>query len=512
MSQSHASYLEHAEDVLRCWLDWSVEGGAALVIVTRTAGGGVRSPGTLMAVSPSGAKAGYVSGGCIDADVVLQATCALRSGSAVTLVYGAGSRFRDLPLPCGGSIELLIVPRADPAVIAACQRNLADRKPATLCLDHAGTLLEEASTTTDCLKFRYIPKLRLRIAGRGAECLALARLAMASGIETTLQVRDGDDVDEAYSFGFSNVQALTTPSSLPPISDDSWTAFLLAFHDTEWEAELLAQALSGRAFYVGAVGSKRTHARRCEKLRENGVAGSSIARIRGPVGLVHSTRDASTLAISALAEITQVFHDGARKLFDNTAIILLAAGQSSRFERGDKLLAAFSGQPLLVQAARLLHGEQVAARIAIVAPDQDGRAEILRAYGWKVVVNEQASMGIGSSIAVGVGEAANCPNADAALILLGDMPSVTDDHLMRLRRALSPELSAVLSMAGRTLVPPGIFSRSLFEELERLQGDAGARHVFARLEDTATVQIDPDVARDIDTVRDLANLPGLQLT
>jgi len=83
----------------------------------------------------------------------------------------------------------------------------------------------------------------------------------------------------------------------------------LMFHDHDWEVALLSQALSSEAFYIGAMGSERTHKLRCEALGEAGVSAENIARIKGPIGLIPSMRDANLLALSALAEIVQTAQD-----------------------------------------------------------------------------------------------------------------------------------------------------------------------------------------------------------
>nr|WP_163500884.1 XdhC family protein [Halomonas socia] len=300
-------YLEHAQDVLDQWLAWRKAGAVALVVVTATEGGAVRAPGALMAVSAAGDSCGYLSGGCIDADVVNHARQALRSGWVECLRYGNGSPFIDLPLPCGGAIEVCILPEADVSVLRVCHDRLASRQPVTLTLSPSGDLGVGHMAETNALSFRYTPKLRLRIAGRGADSLALARLATASGIQTELQLRDGAELLDAQRLGIDQVTKLTVPSTLPALDDDSWTAFLLAFHDVDWEEPLLVQALTGPAFYIGAVGSKTTHARRCEKLRAAGIAERRIERIRGPVGLIPSMREASALAVSVLAEIVEAY-------------------------------------------------------------------------------------------------------------------------------------------------------------------------------------------------------------
>lgn len=501
-----STYSEHAQDVLGHWLAWKAEGDAALVVVSRTLGGGVRAPGALLAVSASGDSAGYVSGGCIDADVVLNAQAAMRSGKSVSLTYGAGSPFIDLPLPCGGMIEVAIVPHADAATIRACHQRLIARQVATLCLTLSGAITESLANPEEGLSFHYIPKMRLRIAGRGADTQALARLAMTSGIETTLLLRDGQDADEARRLGFAEVKPLKTPSSLPALDDDPWTAFLLAFHDTDWETALLAQALNGPAFYVGAVGSRKTHAERCDRLRAIGIAEQQIDRIRGPVGLVASMRDASMLAISVLAEMVQDYHDRIGQKFRATALVLLAAGQSSRFEDGDKLLAPLDGKPLLAHSASLLRDEYMAARIAVIGPGHHRRAEVLREAGWSVVINAAAETGLASSLSAGLRQAGETSAVDAAVVLLADMPDVPAAHLAGLRKALTPDRSAVMSRRGQALLPPAIFARHAFDRLTTLAGDVGARQVFETLENTAILDLPEGTGADVDTRDDLARL------
>lgn len=490
------TYLEHAEDVLGQWLEWTASGKAALVMVTGTEGGAVRASGALMAVKADGETAGYISGGCIDADVALQAQDALASGQSTSLRYGAGSPFTDLPLPCGGAIDIHVMPVADREAIAACRAALAARKPASL-------------DGPDGFTAHYQPKLRLRIAGRGADCLALARVADAAGIETKLQLRDGEDVAAARREGFSDVTALQTPTSLPGLSDDAWTAFVLMFHDADWEPPLLQQALGGPAFYVGAVGSAKTHARRCEALRAAGVGEPQIQRVRGPIGLVPSMRDASMLAVSALAEIVEAYHQTPASPFSATAIILLAAGQSSRFGDGDKLLAPFRGGRVIDHAAVMLARETVAARIAVVGPDQPDRARALAARGWEIVVNEDAAAGQSTSLAAGIRAAEHRASVASAMILLADMPGITDGHLSQIQAGLKPGIEAVMSDAAGTLCPPAIFSRDTFPALKALSGDAGAKSVFRSLGETETIPLPAKAAFDIDTQGDLAQAEGL---
>ena len=119
---------EHPVDVLSQITAWQRAGDAcALIIVTKIEGGGVRARGALMAVSEN-RSIGYLSGGCIDADAVFQAHEALQDGSPRALRYGAGSPFVDLPLPCGGAIEVLIIPNPDITVMRDAASALQSRR------------------------------------------------------------------------------------------------------------------------------------------------------------------------------------------------------------------------------------------------------------------------------------------------------------------------------------------------------------------------------------------------
>lgn len=492
MTQAAVSYTEHPEDVLSQWLAWRESGPAALVMITNTVGGAVRAPGALMAVTADGDVAGYISGGCIDADVILQAQAALKDGKPKSLRYGAGSPFVDLPLPCGGAIDLVIDPAADMDAVRACRDRLAARKPATLTLAIAGEFQP-----------RYQPKLRLRIAGRGADSLALARVARASGIETVLQLRDGEDVEAAIAEGFDKVSALETPSDLPRLEDDPYTAFILMFHDTDWETPLLSQALSGPAFYVGAVGSSKTQARRLDNLRAAGLAEPVLQRVRGPIGLIPSMRDASMLGVSTLAEVVEAYHSQKRNPLSSTALILLAAGQSSRFEEGDKLMAELHGKPLLAHAAQSARMTHPAARLAVTSPETPARGEELSRLGWQIVENPEAETGQASSLKAGIAAARKIPGVDSILVLLADMPDVPGDHIIALANEFAAGHEAVMSEADGILSPPAIFADTCLDALCDLTGDKGAKSVFERLDSTSTVKLPPVLARDVDTLADL---------
>lgn len=275
--------FHHAADVLR--FAAGADMPYALVIVTAVTGGAMRARGAMMCVREDGEVAGYVSNGCVDADIILQAQDAIRTQESARRVYGEGSPFLDISLPCGGRIDVLIVPSPRAEIIADAEKGLAKRQAVQLTL--------EGET------FSYAPKLRIRIAGRGEAVRALVRQSIQTGFDVTLQSPEAN-VEEGLDVDFEH---LKTPGQSLSSADDAWTAVVLMFHDHEWEPNLLAHALRGPAFYIGAMGSPRTRAMRVKDLSAMGVMPSEISRIHGPIGLIPSMRDANLLALSTLAQI-----------------------------------------------------------------------------------------------------------------------------------------------------------------------------------------------------------------
>ena len=271
MSQTY----DRAEDVLRYCAGHA---DAALVVLRDVTGGTLRAKGAMMAVT-KGQVAGYISNGCIDADVIARA----RGGQSGTFIYGEGSPYRDISLPCGGRLEITIIQKPDMATVQTALAGLERRELTQLNLGNFSISLS--------------PRISLRIAGRGEACLALADYAKLSGFEVRVQSPDENILP--------NVQHLKRPDEPPEADDDTRTAVVCLFHDHDWEAALLQQALAGPAFYIGAMGSVRTHEIRCETLSKLGVSQADIARIHAPIGLIASQRDARLLAISILAEIIQ---------------------------------------------------------------------------------------------------------------------------------------------------------------------------------------------------------------
>lgn len=291
----------------------------ALVTLTKVIGRSSRASGTQMAVSETCASLGSFSGGCVEAAVVAEALRVIESGVADTVRFGDGSPFIDIVLPCGGGIDLLITPEPPLATLLDAVRLLADRKPVVLRLGRDGSMsaasaaeVDRTGWQGDIFHVRHDPDLRMVIVGHGEETRAMAALSSAYGVQVSVLSPD-DVLIEALAGAGTETHLLKTPARSEWLRTDRYTAIVMLFHDHDWEAELLAQALEQDAFFIGAMGSRATHAARIETLARRGVDMASIERLAGPIGLIPATRDPETLALSALAEIAMRYEEACNR-------------------------------------------------------------------------------------------------------------------------------------------------------------------------------------------------------
>ncbi len=304
---------EHPEDQLRFLVEKADAGvRCALVTIVGIVDTASRNLGTHMVVAEDGDYAGSVSSGCIDGSVADFALQSIASGDRRRVQLGAGSNFIDLQLPCGGGVDLLIVPSPETAVIREVLSALDARRSCALlitpdelkCLEDAGAVADK-----DSFVVGYRPKLRLILAGRGAELTVFCRLAASCGFDVTAYSPDEVDVESCRSFG-TDAHHLANTAVKPVLGADRWTAIVTLFHDHDWEPNILLAALDSDAFYIGALGSRKTHANRLDTLGRLGVDDAAMERVTGPIGLVPSMRNATMLSISTLAEIVDRMNAG----------------------------------------------------------------------------------------------------------------------------------------------------------------------------------------------------------
>ncbi|WP_306120163.1 MULTISPECIES: XdhC family protein [unclassified Roseitalea] len=278
-----------------------------LAVITGVEGPSYRPLGAMMAFAAAGGQTGSLSSGCVEADLAIHAQTALGEGRPLAVRYGRGSPFIDIQLPCGGGLEILLVPDPDRAVLDEVCGRLAARGPITLRIDaDSGALgIDDAAATGwqgTAFAVHLQPELQFLTFGKGPEASTFAALARSAGYRAMLLSPDEETLAHGRQAGCAT-RHLARRAMPADIAPDGWTAVTLFFHDHDWEPPIIEAVLESPAFYIGAQGSRRARQARDLDLEARGVAREAIARVRGPIGLIASARDPRTLAVSVIAEI-----------------------------------------------------------------------------------------------------------------------------------------------------------------------------------------------------------------
>lgn len=310
-------------------LEWHRAGrGAALATVVETWGSAPRRVGAQMVVSGDGQIEGSVSGGCVEGAVMVEAMDALDSGKGTLLEFGVsdGDAFA-VGLACGGTIKVLVEPVGavlSEEVLAELVDARAARKAVAYVCDAetgGGALTSEGfkdrfrmdrSGVEDDGRFVAIHNPPLRVAVVGAVHIAQALVPMAriAGFDPVI-------VDPRSAFGsearFPGEKIIEDwpDEAMEQIGLDARTALVLLTHDPKLDDPALHIALKSKAFYIGALGSTRTHAKRVERLTEAGFEEAQIARIHGPIGLDIGAASPAEIAVSIMGELLRVLRKGA---------------------------------------------------------------------------------------------------------------------------------------------------------------------------------------------------------
>lgn len=277
---------DDSREILRFALEALTGGrGAALITLVDIRGGAARPLGAHMAVRDDGLYCGFVSGGCVEAAVAFEAMAVIASGVDRCVRYGQDSPWFDIVLPCGGGITLAIHKLHSAQPLLAVLNRLEQRQPAGLRYSprtqtlHALPQSPRARWHRDGFETSYRSAVRLIIYGQSVEALATTELALAAGYEV-LAFEEGDTGQI-----------------------DTDTAVILLLHDLHRELPVLQAAREANPFYMGALGSQRTHSLRRQKLTELGWRDDEIDRIKAPIGIFPKARDARSLALSVLADV-----------------------------------------------------------------------------------------------------------------------------------------------------------------------------------------------------------------
>ena len=307
----------------------------ALATVVRTWGSAPRRAGSHLAIEEGGVFAGSVSGGCVEGEVARQAREVCAAGQPRLLEFSVSDFDAwQVGLACGGHVAIYVERVEDSAIDAALAAARAARRAVarvSRLQDGVQALVEATGTTgplplpqpvldevrarlarndsgllaTDSALFVrcYVPAPRLFIIGAVHIAQALHTLARVVGYEVTV-IDPRTAFATSQQFAGLGVVDEWPDAALRRLAPDAGSAVVALTHDPKLDDPALAVALGSPAFYVGALGSRRTHAQRLERLAALGL-GEAARRIHAPIGLDLGGRSAGEIAVSIMAQIVQ---------------------------------------------------------------------------------------------------------------------------------------------------------------------------------------------------------------
>ncbi len=298
--------------------------GAILATVVQTWGSAPRRVGSQLAIAADGRIEGSVSGGCVEGAVVVEALDALDAGTHRLLEFGVSDEDAfAVGLACGGTIRILVEPvgtalpeslldalvsaRRNRQAIAyevdletGARRLASDDYPDRLRMDRSG--LEADGRTFVAV---HNPPLRLIVVGAVHIAQALVPMARIVGYDPVL-VDPREAFASADRFPGETILQDWPDEAVAQLGLDPRTALVLLTHDPKLDDPALESGLRARCFYIGALGSTRTHGKRLDRMRAAGFAEADLARIHGPIGLDIGAAGPAEIALSILAEMTAV--------------------------------------------------------------------------------------------------------------------------------------------------------------------------------------------------------------
>ena len=294
---------------------WRDDGQAvALATVVATRRSAPRPLGSKLAVSETGQLAGSVSGGCVESDVAVHAREVLESGTPKLLSYGIPDEDAwEVGLPCGGEIDVFV---------ERIEGELPDpEKPQVIFTvvegDRAGErwVSDDGEVTRTQMLERDGERVFAEVLGPPPRLLIFGAVDLAEELSRAAKGLGWRTIVADARARFATIERIPSADELlvawpeevlQRFEPDDRTAVVVLTHEDRWDVPALAGALTSDAFYIGALGSRRTQERRREQLLETGISEEHLGRLNGPAGLDLGAGTPAETAVSILAEILAV--------------------------------------------------------------------------------------------------------------------------------------------------------------------------------------------------------------
>ena len=304
------------QDVLQTASEWMQQGHeVALVTVLKTWGSSPRPPGSLFIMRPDGLMSGSVSGGCVEEDLVQRYRSQQLSNSyPVRIDYGVNREdAMRFGLPCGGRLELLVEQLQDPAQLQSLLDALRQQQLVARSVDlQSGRVsLQPAKAEQDFVYTSTLvrkilgPQWNMLLIGAGHLSHYVSQLGLMLGYRVIVC-----DPREEYAQGWrvdgTELTTLMPDEAVQEYARQPRSIVLALTHDPKLDDMALLDALNTQAFYVGAIGSQRNCDARRQRLKDLGITPVNLQRLHAPVGLPIGSHTPPEIAVSILAEITQL--------------------------------------------------------------------------------------------------------------------------------------------------------------------------------------------------------------
>jgi xanthine dehydrogenase accessory factor len=328
-------------EILSEAIAWSENGHSVVVAtVVSTWGSSPRPTGSRLAADETGRFIGSVSGGCVEGAVLEAAAEVIETGQPILLKFGVADETAwSVGLACGGTVQIFVELFVHSALFKQIFDRVREGRTETLVVslltgaryrfDSDGRLpglalgpavheivassrqggedhIVETEAGPFFIEF-WRPSLRLAIIGAVHIAQALAAIASTAGYDVTI-------IDPRTAFAtsqrFGEIKLVTEwpDTALADFGLDQRSAIVALTHDPKIDDPALILALGSEAFYIGALGSRKTAEKRRERFRAQGIAAHALSRIHGPAGFSIGAETPAEIAISIMAEITAALH------------------------------------------------------------------------------------------------------------------------------------------------------------------------------------------------------------
>jgi xanthine dehydrogenase accessory factor len=328
LRSNHPDAMHDVLKAARSWIDR--DGRVALATVVGTWGSAPVGVGGQMVVAADGRFEGSVSGGCVEGEVIAEAEDILADGKPKTLTFGVADETAwQVGLPCGGQIKVFLErldeasgpPLLDRAIAARSSRRglvirtrlndgrreffeREDDRGDEDIRQHFANGESELQGTPDGEVFLHalVPPARVLIIGATHIGQILAQLVKLAGYEVV--VIDPRTAFAAETrFPGTRLDTEWPQDTIPKIGLDPYTAVVALAHVGHIDDEALKLAMRSDCFYVGALGSRRNHAKRMQRLKDAGFSDAEIGRISSPIGINIGAQSPPEIAIAIMAQL-----------------------------------------------------------------------------------------------------------------------------------------------------------------------------------------------------------------